>query len=61
MLAWLLLAWKMVYAEYVLLCRRDVINVFICCGVCVRHQDVATRSRYVRLVDNVRDNGGTVR
>uniref|UniRef100_A0A3P9AM50 Protein pelota homolog n=1 Tax=Esox lucius TaxID=8010 RepID=A0A3P9AM50_ESOLU len=25
------------------------------------HQDVATRSRYVRLVDNVRDNGGTVR
>ncbi|XP_060884923.1 protein pelota homolog [Labrus mixtus] len=26
-----------------------------------RHQDVATRSRYVRLVDNVRDNGGTVR
>uniref|UniRef100_A0A8C7GX64 Protein pelota homolog n=1 Tax=Oncorhynchus kisutch TaxID=8019 RepID=A0A8C7GX64_ONCKI len=30
--------------------------------VCVpRHQDVATRSRYVRLVDNVRDNGGTVR
>ncbi|XP_055777506.1 protein pelota homolog isoform X1 [Salvelinus fontinalis] len=26
-----------------------------------RHQDVTTRSRYVRLVDNVRDNGGTVR
>lgn len=27
----------------------------------LRHQDVPTRSRYVRLVDNVRDNGGTVR
>ncbi|KAM9462820.1 protein pelota homolog [Clarias gariepinus] len=26
-----------------------------------RHQEIATRSRYVRLVDNVRDNGGTVR
>ncbi|XP_064425603.1 protein pelota homolog [Latimeria chalumnae] len=26
-----------------------------------RHQDVATRSRYVRLVDSVRDNGGNVR
>lgn len=26
-----------------------------------RHQDVPTRSRYVRLVDSVRDNGGTVR
>lgn len=26
-----------------------------------RHQDVPTRSRYVRLVDNVRDNGGNVR
>ncbi|XP_075034856.1 protein pelota homolog isoform X2 [Mixophyes fleayi] len=26
-----------------------------------RHQDVATRSRYVRLVDNVKENGGTVR
>uniref|UniRef100_A0A8C5QHS6 Protein pelota homolog n=1 Tax=Leptobrachium leishanense TaxID=445787 RepID=A0A8C5QHS6_9ANUR len=25
-----------------------------------RHQDVATRSRYVRLVDSVRDNGGTL-
>uniref|UniRef100_A0AAX7SDD5 Protein pelota homolog n=1 Tax=Astatotilapia calliptera TaxID=8154 RepID=A0AAX7SDD5_ASTCA len=24
-----------------------------------RHQDIPTRSRYVRLVDNVRDNGGT--
>lgn len=31
-------------------------------GFCVaRHQDVPTRSRYVRLVDNVRDNGGNVR
>uniref|UniRef100_A0A8C5HQM8 Protein pelota homolog n=1 Tax=Gouania willdenowi TaxID=441366 RepID=A0A8C5HQM8_GOUWI len=26
-----------------------------------RHQDIPTRSRYVRLVDNVRDNGGNVR
>ncbi|CAG12659.1 unnamed protein product, partial [Tetraodon nigroviridis] len=26
-----------------------------------RHQDVPTRSRYVRLVDNVKDNGGNVR
>ncbi|PWA16670.1 hypothetical protein CCH79_00017489 [Gambusia affinis] len=26
-----------------------------------RHQDIQTRSRYVRLVDNVRDNGGNVR
>lgn len=26
-----------------------------------RHQDVATRSRYVRLVDGVRENMGTVR
>ncbi|XP_054454320.1 protein pelota homolog [Anoplopoma fimbria] len=26
-----------------------------------RHQEVPTRSRYVRLVDNVRDNGGNVR
>ncbi|XP_077350178.1 protein pelota homolog isoform X1 [Lithobates pipiens] len=26
-----------------------------------RHQDVPTRSRYVRLVDSVKDNGGTVR
>uniref|UniRef100_A0A669D0D3 Protein pelota homolog n=1 Tax=Oreochromis niloticus TaxID=8128 RepID=A0A669D0D3_ORENI len=24
-----------------------------------KHQDIPTRSRYVRLVDNVRDNGGT--
>uniref|UniRef100_A0A3Q3H086 Protein pelota homolog n=1 Tax=Kryptolebias marmoratus TaxID=37003 RepID=A0A3Q3H086_KRYMA len=35
---------------------------YIKCFPCVlRHQDVPTRSRYVRLVDNVRDNGGTVR
>lgn len=27
----------------------------------LRHQDVPTRSRYVRLVDSVRDNGGNVR
>ncbi|NP_001088486.1 protein pelota homolog [Xenopus laevis] len=26
-----------------------------------RHQDVPTRTRYVRLVDSVKDNGGTVR
>uniref|UniRef100_A0A8C2IP14 Protein pelota homolog n=2 Tax=Cyprinus carpio TaxID=7962 RepID=A0A8C2IP14_CYPCA len=26
-----------------------------------RHQDIATRSRYVRLVDNVKENGGNVR
>ncbi|XP_034050163.1 protein pelota homolog [Thalassophryne amazonica] len=26
-----------------------------------RHQDVPTRSRYVRLVDSVKDNGGNVR
>nr|XP_033802338.1 protein pelota homolog isoform X1 [Geotrypetes seraphini] len=26
-----------------------------------RHQDIPTRSRYVRLVDSVRDNAGTVR
>uniref|UniRef100_A0A672KCE3 Protein pelota homolog n=1 Tax=Sinocyclocheilus grahami TaxID=75366 RepID=A0A672KCE3_SINGR len=25
------------------------------------HQDIATRSRYVRLVDNVKENGGNVR
>lgn len=32
---------------------------FVFCAT--RHQDVPTRSRYVRLVDNVRDNGGNVR
>uniref|UniRef100_A0A671PUI9 Protein pelota homolog n=1 Tax=Sinocyclocheilus anshuiensis TaxID=1608454 RepID=A0A671PUI9_9TELE len=26
-----------------------------------RHQDIATRSRYVQLVDNVKENGGNVR
>ncbi|KAM3910399.1 protein pelota homolog [Leptodactylus fuscus] len=26
-----------------------------------RHQDVATRTRYVKLVDSVKDNGGSVR
>lgn len=34
------------------------------CGISLcldRHQEIATRSRYVRLVDSVRDNGGTVR
>lgn len=34
----------------------------LCASICTsRHQDVPTRSRYVRLVDNVRDNGGNVR
>lgn len=32
---------------------------FVFCAA--RHQNVPTRSRYVRLVDNVRDNGGNVR
>lgn len=33
----------------------------VCFFCAARHQDVPTRSRYVRLVDNVRDNGGNVR
>ncbi|XP_024242914.1 protein pelota homolog isoform X2 [Oncorhynchus tshawytscha] len=37
------------------------IDILLISDKLFRHQDVATRSRYVRLVDNVRDNGGTVR
>ncbi|KAJ8245894.1 hypothetical protein GJAV_G00261430 [Gymnothorax javanicus] len=37
------------------------IDVLLISDELFRHQDVATRSRYVRLVDSVRDNGGTVR
>uniref|UniRef100_A0A8C7GX44 Protein pelota homolog n=1 Tax=Oncorhynchus kisutch TaxID=8019 RepID=A0A8C7GX44_ONCKI len=35
------------------------IDILLISDKLFRHQDVATRSRYVRLVDNVRDNGGT--
>lgn len=50
--------------------KEDILKIVITgpqfclfqCLICfVRHQDIPTRSRYVRLVDNVRDNGGTVR
>ncbi|XP_028670762.1 protein pelota homolog [Erpetoichthys calabaricus] len=37
------------------------IDVLLISDELFRHQEVATRSRYVKLVDNVRDNGGTVR
>ncbi|XP_029569257.1 protein pelota homolog [Salmo trutta] len=37
------------------------IDILLISDKLFRHQDVTTRSRYVRLVDNVRDNGGTVR
>ncbi|XP_064180690.1 protein pelota homolog isoform X1 [Anguilla rostrata] len=37
------------------------IDVLLISDELFRHQEVATRSRYVRLVDSVRDNGGTVR
>ncbi|KAF7704970.1 protein pelota homolog [Silurus meridionalis] len=37
------------------------IDILLISDQLFRHQEVATRSRYVRLVDNVRDNGGTVR
>ncbi|XP_036402225.1 protein pelota homolog [Megalops cyprinoides] len=37
------------------------IDILLISDELFRHQDVATRSRYVRLVDSVRDNGGTVR
>uniref|UniRef100_A0A8B9LJU0 Protein pelota homolog n=1 Tax=Astyanax mexicanus TaxID=7994 RepID=A0A8B9LJU0_ASTMX len=37
------------------------IDILLISDKLFRHQDIATRSRYVRLVDNVRDNGGTVR
>ena len=31
------------------------------CCVCCRSADVPTRKRYVRLVEGVRDNGGTIK
>lgn len=37
------------------------IDILLISDQLFRHQDVATRSRYVRLVDATRDNGGTVR
>uniref|UniRef100_A0AAY3ZT66 Protein pelota homolog n=1 Tax=Denticeps clupeoides TaxID=299321 RepID=A0AAY3ZT66_9TELE len=37
------------------------IDILLISDQLFRHQEVATRSRYVRLVDSVRDNGGTVR
>ncbi|XP_063077321.1 protein pelota homolog [Engraulis encrasicolus] len=37
------------------------IDILLISDELFRHQDVATRSRYVRLVDSVRDNGGNVR
>ncbi|XP_062382565.1 protein pelota homolog [Sardina pilchardus] len=37
------------------------IDILLISDQLFRHQDVATRSRYVRLVDAVRDNGGNVR
>ncbi|KAG7325425.1 hypothetical protein KOW79_011741 [Hemibagrus wyckioides] len=37
------------------------VDILLISDTLFRHQDIATRSRYVRLVDNVRDNGGTVR
>uniref|UniRef100_A0A4W5M683 Protein pelota homolog n=1 Tax=Hucho hucho TaxID=62062 RepID=A0A4W5M683_9TELE len=37
------------------------IDILLISDKLFRHQDVTTRSRYVRLVDSVRDNGGTVR
>ncbi|XP_012675966.1 protein pelota homolog [Clupea harengus] len=37
------------------------IDILLISDQLFRHQEVATRSRYVRLVDSVRDNGGNVR
>uniref|UniRef100_A0A8C9VLX5 Protein pelota homolog n=1 Tax=Scleropages formosus TaxID=113540 RepID=A0A8C9VLX5_SCLFO len=37
------------------------IDILLISDELFRHQDVATRSRYVQLVDSVKDNGGTVR
>ncbi|XP_029462626.1 protein pelota homolog [Rhinatrema bivittatum] len=37
------------------------IDILLISDELFRHQDVPTRSRYVRLVDSVRDNAGTVR
>uniref|UniRef100_A0AAR2K0X7 Protein pelota homolog n=1 Tax=Pygocentrus nattereri TaxID=42514 RepID=A0AAR2K0X7_PYGNA len=37
------------------------IDILLISDKLFRHQDIATRNRYVRLVDNVKDNGGAVR
>ncbi|KAE8578567.1 hypothetical protein XENTR_v10023649 [Xenopus tropicalis] len=37
------------------------IDILLVTDELFRHQDVPTRTRYVRLVDSVKDNGGTVR
>ncbi|KAK9965342.1 hypothetical protein ABG768_004440 [Culter alburnus] len=37
------------------------IDVLMISDKLFRHQDIATRGRYVRLVDSVKENGGTVR
>nr|XP_055032094.1 protein pelota homolog [Misgurnus anguillicaudatus] len=37
------------------------IDILLISDKLFRHQDIATRSRYVRLVDSVRENGGIVR
>ncbi|XP_066578026.1 protein pelota homolog [Amia ocellicauda] len=37
------------------------IDVLLISDELFRHQDIATRNRYVRLVDGVRENGGSVR
>ncbi|XP_023646816.1 protein pelota homolog isoform X1 [Paramormyrops kingsleyae] len=37
------------------------IDILLISDELFRHQDVATRGRYVKLVDSVRDNAGTVR
>ncbi|XP_041094692.1 protein pelota homolog [Polyodon spathula] len=37
------------------------IDVLLISDNLFRHEDIATRSRYVKLVDSVKDNGGTVR
>ncbi|XP_069044422.1 protein pelota homolog [Lepisosteus oculatus] len=37
------------------------VDVLLISDELFRHQDVATRSRYVRLVDSVRENAGSVR
>ncbi|XP_058877485.1 protein pelota homolog [Acipenser ruthenus] len=37
------------------------IDVLLISDNLFRHEDIATRSRYVKLVDSVKDNGGSVR
>lgn len=44
-----------------LFCFNCVLHIKIFILLHGRHQDIATRSRYVRLVDNVKENGGNVR